>query len=404
MLPPRCYGQQRTAVNSNSTRRTLPHDDSPPQNASTARTRVWDALVRITHWTFVATVAGAWLTRGAEHADAHAAFGYAGLAALLVRIAWGFRGPLHARFRAFAYSPRAALQYVRDAMQGSAGHYTGHNPAGSWAVWLLLGLLAAIAVTGIVASGGMHSMGPLADRVPFQAVQAAFSIHELLAWVILAIAVGHVAGVAWGSRVHRENLAAAMLTGRKLNHDAQPADVPSRSAAALVFALVVAIGAAWYLLWHVPRETAARVEREKTLRASLALQPWTKECSSCHLAYPPALLPLRSWKRMLDEQDRHFGEDLGLADAAVARLLALANVAPESWAARELSTSVRDGEAPQRLTEVGRWKQMHARVPADRFKPPNAAGPHECDACHRDAASGIFHPRMIQSTKPGNAS
>jgi cytochrome b len=382
----------------------LPHTDSPSQSRSPPRTRVWDALIRVTHWTFVASVAGAWLTRGAEHADAHAAFGYGGGFALIVRIAWGFIGPRHARFSAFAYAPRAALRYVHDAMRGTAPHYTGHNPAGSWAVWLLLALIAAITLTGIAASAGMHSMGPLAGHVPAATAQAAFSLHELLAWIILAVAALHLAGVAWGSRVHRENLAAAMITGRKVNHDEAPAEAPARGLVALGFA-VVALGAAGtYLLLHVPKATAARIEADKAQRAALAAQPWTKECGSCHLAYPMALLPARSWTRMLEEQDRHFGEDLGLSREAIARLLAASPGDSTSWASSALSGSVPAGESPQRLTELPLWRHMHERVPPERFKPPNAAGAHECDACHRDAASGIFHPRMIQSTKPGNAS
>ncbi|HUP30578.1 MAG TPA: cytochrome b/b6 domain-containing protein [Usitatibacter sp.] len=368
------------------------------------RKRIWDAPLRLAHWTFVACVAGAWLTRGGEHVDLHVTFGYIALALLIVRIAWGFVGPSHARFRSFVYSPRTAWHYVRAALAGSAPHYTGHNPAGSWAVWTLLALLALVTSSGIVASAAMHGMGPLAGMVPFTAAGGALEFHEAIAWIVLGVAALHIAGVAWGSRVHRENLALAMVTGRKRDHDGTLPEAPRRAAAAAAIALAGVLGTAAYLGWHVPREVARRDALAKGSQQALAETPWSRECGSCHLAYSPSLLPLRSWERTLREQDRHFGEDLSLSPAASQRLLAAAIAPPDSWAAWSLSSSAPAAEAPLRVTGLPAWKRLHLHVPEERFKPPNTAGPHECDACHRDAASGIFHARMIQSAKPRNRS
>ncbi|MGE8357412.1 MAG: cytochrome C, partial [Microvirgula sp.] len=39
------------------------------------------------------------------------------------------------------------------------------------------------------------------------------------------------------------------------------------------------------------------------------------ECASCHMAYPPGMLPAASWRRMMGGLDRHFGENASL-DAA----------------------------------------------------------------------------------------
>ena len=362
--------------------------------------RVWDAPVRIVHALFIVCIAGAWLTRGAERADWHAAFGYVALAALAFRIVWGFAGPVHARFASFAYSPRRAFEYVVQALRGSVRHYTGHNPAGSWAVYLLLALIAATCITGVVASGALHRAGPLASLVPFELGDGSFELHEALAWIILAVVAMHLAGVAWGSRVHRENLAKAMVTGNKVAHDLEATDAPARRGLGATLLLAIAAGAAAYLAWHVPHDAAARQVVEEQGKAALAALPWTKECGSCHLAYPPALLPLRSWERTLREQDRHFGEDLSLSDATAARLLQAAGAPPPSWAAWRLAHSAPAGEAPLRITELGFWRHAHRGIPEARFKPPAANGRHDCEACHRDAASGIFHPRMIRSAKP----
>ena len=301
--------------------------------------RVWDAPVRITHALFIACVAGAWLTRGAEHTDWHAVFGYAALAALVFRIVWGFVGPPHARFSGFSYSPKQAVGYLLSALRGSVRHYTGHNPAGSWAVYLLLALIAATCISGIIASAALHQMGFLAGTISFEMGDLSFSLHEWLAWIVLATVALHLAGVAWGSRVHHENLAAAMVTGRKIAHEPGAADAPARLGLAAAILLVAIAGAAIYLLWHVPREAAARQTVAEQSKAALASQPWGRECGSCHLAYVPGLLPLRSWERTLLEQDKHFGEDLSLSQASISRLLAVANAPPPSWGAWKLAHS-----------------------------------------------------------------
>ena len=362
--------------------------------------RVWDAPVRITHAMFIAAVAGAWLTPGAERADMHATFGYLALGALAFRVAWGFMGPTHARFTAFAYSPRQALGYLRDALRGTPRHYTGHNPAGSWAVYLLMALIAATCIAGVVASGALHRLGPLADSVSFELGDASFALHELLAWAILAAVALHLGGVAWGSWVHRENLAKAMVTGNKIAHEDGCMDAPARLGLGFALVLAAVAGALVYLGWHVPDDASKRAAREDQAKPALAGTAWSKECGSCHLAYPPALLPLRSWERTTREQDKHFGEDLSLSAASIARLLQAAGAPPASWGEWKLARSAPSGEAPLRITELGFWRHVHHDIPDVRFKAPGANGRHDCEACHRDAASGIFHPRMIQNAKP----
>ena len=59
--------------------------------------RVWDAAVRVLHWSLVLSVAAAWLTR---HSPGrwHEWLGYGTLAIVAARIAWGFLGSGYARF------------------------------------------------------------------------------------------------------------------------------------------------------------------------------------------------------------------------------------------------------------------------------------------------------------------
>src|SRR5688572_25227699 len=198
--------------------------------------RVWDLPVRVAHVMLITCVAGAWLTREAQQLDLHAVFGYCALGLVAFRIAWGFVGSAHARFSSFAYSPRETRDYLAAALRGAPDHFTGHNPAGSWSVFGLLALVAAAALSGVVAIGGLYRDGPLPLALSHEAAQSWLEWHEIAAWAVLGLAVLHVAGVAWGSRVHRENLVVSMVTGLKAVHDEGTEEAPARASIALALA------------------------------------------------------------------------------------------------------------------------------------------------------------------------
>jgi cytochrome b len=162
--------------------------------------RIWDALVRVAHWTLVACIAAAWFTTGALHD----ALGYAALAVVAVRIAWGVAGSPYARFRQFVAGPGATFAYAGLLVARKEPRYLGHNPLGGW---MIVALLATVALTA--ASGWLSST----DR--FWGVAWVQDTHAALADLLLVLAGLHLGGVLYTSLRHRENLVRAMLTGRK---------------------------------------------------------------------------------------------------------------------------------------------------------------------------------------------
>ena len=187
---------------------------------------VWDLPLRVFHWLLAGSFVGAFLTAESERwRDVHAILGYTTLAMVTFRILWGVFGTRYARFGAFPLAPRRALAYLRSLVSARPEHYLGHNPAGSLAIYALLILAAATALTGLAAfadSGGKW-LGEL---------------HESVANAMLAVVIVHIAGVVVGSLVHRENLAAGMLTGRKRGAPGAGIRQPRRLVAATLIGLV----------------------------------------------------------------------------------------------------------------------------------------------------------------------
>ena len=186
-----------------------------------------------------------------------------------------------------------------------------------------------------------------------------------------------------------------MVSGRKVLHGGGT-DAPARRGVAFALA-VAALGTATAYIWTSGWTSSYAAARAQQKAVKPAPSRWTKECGSCHLAYSPALLPARSWERMMKEQAEHFGEDLSLSPNVSKALLDEAHGDRTStWAAWKLMDSAPRGESPQRITELRFWRRAHDDLPEGAFKPPVSQGRHDCESCHLDAASGIFHPRMIQ--------
>lgn len=168
-----------------------------------AMIRVWDPFVRIFHWSQAALIGVAWLAADALK-PLHEWAGYAIGVLIGLRIIWGFVGPRHARFADFVRGPRVVTAYLRDMAKGHEARHLGHNPAGGAMVVALLVVTAATVLTGW-----------LQTTDAFWGSQRMEDIHETLATMILILVALHVGGVILASLRHHENLARAMLTGRK---------------------------------------------------------------------------------------------------------------------------------------------------------------------------------------------
>lgn len=193
-----------------------PSTNSPAADASVP-VRVWDRLVRSFHWVLVAAFATAFIVED-DVLSVHVNAGYLVLILIAVRVAWGFVGSEHARFNDFVRPPAAVLAYLKTALANRAPRYLGHNPAGGAMVIVMLLTLTATAVSGMALYGATEFAGPLAGMMsgmPESTGEALEEVHEFFANTTLFLVILHLAGVAFSSLSHRENLIGAMLTGFK---------------------------------------------------------------------------------------------------------------------------------------------------------------------------------------------
>lgn len=196
---------------------------------------IWDAPVRVSHWLMVLCFAGAYLSAESERWRLlHVSLGYTMAGLVAFRLVWGLVGTRHARFASFVRGPATVTRYLRGLLDGRPEAGPGHNPAGALAI---VGMLALAAVLTTAGWATYNELG--GDWIE--------ELHEGTASLMLTLVGVHVAGVLLSSLLHRENLVAAMFSGRKRAQPEQALRSAWRSVAALMLAAVLAF---WWFQWQ----------------------------------------------------------------------------------------------------------------------------------------------------------
>jgi cytochrome b len=199
--------------------------------------RVWDPLVRIFHWSLVLAFTIGYLS-GDEENDLHIYAGYVVLGLITFRLIWGFIGTPYARFKDFLRTPQTIITYIKELIAGRAKRYIGHNPAaGAMIIALLLGLFV-VSYSGLKVYAIEEGAGPLAQQtMEISIISPAYAdddddehegkheeegdedfweeVHEVSTNFVLFLVVLHIAGVLISSKLHKENLVRAMISGKK---------------------------------------------------------------------------------------------------------------------------------------------------------------------------------------------
>ena len=135
---------------------------------------------------------------------------------------------------------------------------------------------------------------------------------------------------------------------------------------------------------------ALSVDAMADMRITSASNPsWKAECGSCHLAYPPSLLPADSWRAVMAGLDKHFGVDASIDAKTAAEIGAFL----EKNAGRSRGNTAKPN---LRISETAWFKHEHDEVGAAVWRSPKVKTPSNCAACHRGAEQGNFDEHDIR--------
>lgn len=133
---------------------------------------------------------------------------------------------------------------------------------------------------------------------------------------------------------------------------------------------------------------AAAPKSDQTARSR-----YRAECGACHVAYPARMLPPHAWKRIMQNLDRHYGDNAELSPALQAELTGY--LLGHARKPRRYSEPAAN-ELPRITTQ--RWfTHEHDELPRRMVQGnPKVGSFSNCAACHSAATQGHFSEHGVR--------
>ena len=210
---------------------------------------IWDLPTRIFHWLLVIGISVQYITAEwmDDAIDWHFTIGYCVLSLVLFRLCWGIVGTRYAKFNALNLNPSSTLDYAKTLPQRNSPKWAGHNPVGSWAVVLMLLLIALQAISGLFVTDDIFSEGPYRSLASDDIKAIMAFIHFNFFDVLLGLIGIHVVAALVYQFYKKQPIITAMVTGKK------PVSEDGITNNKIVLAIVTAavVAAAVYLVVEV---------------------------------------------------------------------------------------------------------------------------------------------------------
>ena len=101
---------------------------------------------------------------------------------------------------------------------------------------------------------------------------------------------------------------------------------------------------------------------------------YLETCSSCHIALPPGVLPSESWKKLLEEPDDHYGEQL-------TELIRITQLLIWEYLSTFSRPLLKDEPLPLYVERSRYFRALHPRVDL-----PDPTTSKTCLTCHPNAS------------------
>jgi Dihaem cytochrome c len=136
---------------------------------------------------------------------------------------------------------------------------------------------------------------------------------------------------------------------------------------------------------------SARADSDK--RSTPLLPVYKAECSACHVAYPPGMLPAASWKRLMGNLPGHFGVDASLDVATVSSISNWLDIHAGSY------KRMREEPGQDRITRSSWFVRKHDEIDPATWKRASIKSASNCAACHTLSDQGNFDEHAVRIPK-----
>ena len=361
---------------------------------------IWPLANRISHVLLMVSFASAYILSDFERfLGLHVAFGFAVGVIFVFRILWGFIGPEHSKFRDFNFNKEDLKSYMSSVFVKTK-EYVGHNPASSYAIIAMMVLAFLAIITGTLAYGIQENRGILSflHQSFFKDMEIFKNLHALFSNMFLWVIIAHIAGSLIDKYIKKSDAIDSMISGyKKLS---TKVDVKVNIAQKL-FGVVWIVAVLFSLYYLIFTKDNIFVASSYVKQDYAALhQDFADECGSCHITYPPYLLPKASWTAMMKGLDNHFGDDASLDKTTNQSILAflLKNSAENSTqkSSYYIAQSLQGDSSTIAITKTPYWKHKHHDINKEVFASNEVKSRANCKACHKDIQNGLLEHDLIK--------
>lgn len=144
---------------------------------------------------------------------------------------------------------------------------------------------------------------------------------------------------------------------------------------------------------HQRHEQHEHSKGERDRHASNVTDPKLREeCGSCHIVYPPNMLPAASWRVLMANLNKHFGSDASLDSATQRELSDLLQNQGKGRA--EIAAN---GQPVIRISQTSWFLDEHEEEVSPRtWRNPKVKSAANCGACHTKADQGRFGEHEVR--------
>jgi len=332
--------------------------------------------------------------------DYHAIFGILFALLFVIRIIWGFIGPKYSKFKDFNFNKSDLKKYLLSPFKHTK-EYIGHNPASSFAIIAMMILSLFTALTGMLAYGieQNHGIFSFLHSDYFKQMELFEELHEISANMLLGVIAIHAAGSLIDRLIKKSDAIDSMISGYKQLSSNIAIRMNIFQKIFAIVSLVLFIYAFYYMISTKTDNIMIASAYQKQDYAKIHPE-FENECGSCHMIYPPYLLPKKSWVTMMQDLENHFGDDASIDTNKNISIMAYlkANSAENSTheAAFKILKSLKENDSTIAITQTPYWKSRHKHIDNEIFLSQEVKNKANCSACHQDIEYGLIENTLIK--------
>jgi len=360
---------------------------------------IWPLFNRASHILMILFFAACYLLADDDYISYHVAFGLSFGVVILFRVIWGYLGPKHSKFKDFNFKVADLKEYLLSPFSKTK-EYLGHNPASSYAIIAMIILAMLSILSGLLYYGieENHGIFSFLNSQFFKKMELFEELHELFANLLLGVIGIHIAGTLIDKFIKKGDAIESMVDGYKKTSQEMSIRINIFQKLLGVIFILASLYTLYYLVFTKDNIFVASANIKQDY--AMLHQDFSKECGSCHITYPPFLLPKSSWTLMMSDLENHFGDDASIDKETNLSILSFLNEnsakISSQKAAFKILKSLKENNSTIAITKTPYWEKKHKKINKDVFANVKIKSKANCKACHTDIQNGLIEKHLIK--------